>query len=78
MLKKGLKLQKDENGVDGIATPKNGDSETKEIRVGKRLSASKIKNMDFGDDPDKNELNAQMEKNRSGLAVTANSKARFF
>ncbi len=62
--------------MEGIATPKDGSTDTKEIRVGKRLSASKIKNMDFGDDPDKAELNAQNEKNKSGLSVTANSKAR--
>ncbi len=77
VLKKGLKIQKDEHGVEGIATAKEGTSDTKEIRVGKRLSASKIKQLDFGgEDADKAEMNQQNEKNKAGLQVHSNAKDR--
>ena len=75
VLKKGLKIQKDEHGVEGIATSKEGTSDTKEIRVGKRLSASKIKQLNFGgEDADKAEMNIQNEKNKAGLTVNSNAK----
>ena len=75
VLKKGLKLQRDENGIDGIAVAVD-DSESKEIRVGKRISASKLKNMDFGEDPDRDQINSLNEKNKQNLNVSTNSKAR--
>jgi len=75
VLKKGLKIQRDENGIDGIAE-KVDDSESKEIRVGKRISASKLKNMEFGEDADRDQINSLNEKNKQNLAVSTNSKAR--
>ena len=73
-LKKGLKIQKDDEGREGIAVARDGDADTKEIRVGKRMSASKLKQMDYGEDPDKGEVAAQLAKNTSGLKITMNSK----
>lgn len=73
-IKKGLKIQKDDEGREGIAVAKDGDSESKEIRVGKRISASKVKQMDYGDDGDKNEISGQHAKHSSKLKVQMNSK----
>lgn len=76
LLKRGIKIQPDESGVDGVAVPKDGpDAEQKEIRVGKRLSATKIKQMNFGgEDYDRQELLAQQAKHSKGLGVECNSK----
>ena len=63
-IKKGLEIQRDDEGRDGIAVSKAGDADTKEIRVGKRLSATKVKSMKYAEDVDKNEL-AMLQISRS-------------
>lgn len=76
MEKRGLTIQDDELGNPGIAVPKEGgDPEEKEIKVGRRLSAAKVKS--FGYDPenaDKQDMAQQHAKNAKGLAVKMNSK----
>lgn len=74
VVKKGLTIQKDEDGRDGIAVAAEGDTDTKQIRVGKRLSASKIKRLQYEEDADKNEIQAQNLKNASNLKVNVNTK----
>ena len=76
LLKKGLRLQKDEDGVEGVAIPKDDE---KEIRLGKKLSASKIRQSDFGDGSEfgKDAIDQSHQKNSSGLTVSASSKASF-
>lgn len=76
-IKKGLEIQRDDEGRDGIAVSKAGDADTKEIRVGKRLSATKVKSMKYAEDVDKNELAAQHSKNAANLKVNTNSKDRW-
>lgn len=68
-----MKLQEDDQGIEGVAVAKEGDEE-KEIRMGKRLAASKLRQFDFGSDPNKQDLTKQMEKNKAGLSVNANTK----
>lgn len=77
LVKKGLKFQKDEKGVEGVVTPKHGEDE-KEIKVGKRLSADKIKQEDFGDGSEfgREQREAAHLKNASGLAIQSNSQDR--
>lgn len=73
--KKGLSIQNDEDGCPGVAVPKAGaDGEEKEIRVGKRLSANKVKTFAYGEEFDRDELRAQNAKNKSNLKVERNSK----
>lgn len=74
VIKKGLKVQKDEHGREGVAMAKDGADDTKEIRVGKRLSASKLKRFSYGEDADRNEMAAQHLKNSSNLKVAVNTK----
>ena len=74
VVKKGLKVQKDEHGREGVAMAKDGADDTKEIRVGKRLSASKLKRFSYGEDADRNEMAAQHLKNSSNLKVAVNTK----
>ena len=74
VIKKGLQIQKDENGKEGVAVCKDGDSDTKEIRIGKRLSATKTKEFEYGEDHDKNDIAAQNAKNAAGLTVNVNTK----
>ena len=74
--KRGVVLQNDENGIPGVAVPKEGDGdlEQKEIRIGKRLSATKVKQMTYDEDIDRGVLNAQHNKNAGNLRVQSNSK----
>ena len=76
LLKRGIKLQKDDAGQDGVCVPKEGHGEDeKEVRVGKRLSSSKIRQEDFSDDHfTKEQREAARAKNSAGLTVAANSK----
>ncbi|CAJ1372605.1 unnamed protein product [Effrenium voratum] len=37
LLKQNIRLQKDERGVEGVAVAKDGASDEKEIKIGKRL-----------------------------------------
>lgn len=75
-LKRGLKLQPDERGVEGIAVPKNGDDE-KELKVGKRISASRLKQEDHGSEYDKEAVKANHAKNvANSCNVQVNSQDR--
>ena len=79
LVKAGVKLQKDDTGREGVATPKSGEGgEEKEIKVGKRLAASKIKLLDYGDGSDfkKGDISDAHAKNASGLRVAANDEDR--
>ena len=79
LIKSGIKLQKDDTGREGVATPKSGEGgEEKEIKVGKRLAASKIKLMDYGDGTDfkKSDIADAHAKNAAGLHVAANDEDR--
>lgn len=75
MLKQGLRVQKDENGVEGVVTEKEGCSDEKEIKIGQRLSASKVKQQDWGDAPSKLALNQEHERHSKNLTVACNTKA---
>lgn len=46
--KKDIRPQKDDQGVEEVVQLRDGEDE-KEIKVGKRLSAAKIRQADFGD-----------------------------
>ena len=76
VLKKGLKIQKDDKGADGVCIPKEGDAnpdEEKEMRVGKRLEASKLRQEDWGDGAGtKEQREANHARNSAGLAVESN------
>ena len=81
LLKKNLKFQKDDKGVEGVCVPKNGNGDDeKEIKVGKRLSSSKIRQEDYGDGSEfsKDQLQAAKAKNSAGLAVQAVSQDWLF
>ena len=75
LIRKGIALQKDENGVEGVAVPKGGGAE-KEIKVGRRMSASKLKQQNLGDGADysKEEIADLRAKNSAGLKVASNSE----
>lgn len=74
-LKKGLKLQKDDLGVEGIAVPKEGDGDKKELKIGKRISASRLKQEDHGSDFNRDAVKATHAKNTAdACAVQLNSK----
>jgi hypothetical protein len=73
LMKKGVKIQPDDQGHDGVAVAKEGEEE-KEIRMGKRLAASKLRQFDYGSEPNKEDLKKQMEKNSAGLTVSGNTK----
>lgn len=75
--KRGLVIQKDDNGRDGIAVSRD-DDECKEIRVGKRLSASKLKRMEYDELASKDEINNQHDKNSLKLNIKMNSKDHWF
>lgn len=81
LLKKNLKFQKDDKGVEGVCVPKNGNGDDeKEIKVGKRLSSSKIRQEDYGDGSEfsKDQLQMAQAKNSAGLAVQAVSQDWLF
>lgn len=72
---RGVMLQKDEHGELGVATPKDGKADQKEIRVGKRIAASKLKIHDYGDGSGcREDLERQMMKNKANLGVKSNSQ----
>ena len=75
LVRKGVKLQRDESGTEGVCVAANGDDE-KQIKVGKRLSATKARQMDLGEPGEytKAEIADLHEKNASKLKVQANSK----
>lgn len=77
LVKRGLRIQKDEKGIEGVAMAKDGQEGTKEIKVGKRFSAAKIRQEDFGDGTDfsKEAREAAHIKNTRNLNVQSNSKA---
>ena len=73
--KKGITIQRDDQGRDGVAVAKDGDSDTKEIRVGKRLSATKVKSMEYSDEAEaRSSMAAQHDKHIAKLNVHMNSK----
>lgn len=74
LLNKGLRLQKDDKGVYGVVQAKEGHEDSKEIRIGKRLSSSKIKQENFSD-RGREERDAAHRKNSQNLHVQSNSKA---
>ena len=81
LLKKNMKFQKDDKGVEGVCVPKNGNGDDeKEIKVGKRLSSSKIRQEDYGDGSEfsKDQLQMAQAKNSAGLAVQAVSQDWLF
>ena len=73
LLKEGVKLQLDDAGREGVAVAKD-DGDEKEIRLGKRLAASKVKQFDYGADASKEDVKKQMDKNSAGLSVSGNTK----
>ncbi len=79
LLKKELKFQKDDRNVEGVCVPKSGVDmdEEKEIKIGKRLSASKLKQEDYGDGTgfSKEQREAAHLKNSALLAVNSVSQA---
>ena len=76
LVRKGIQIQQDDKGRDEVCTPKSGSAEEKEIKIGKRLAASKVRQMDCGDGSDfsRSEIAELHEKQRKGLKVNANSK----
>ena len=77
LTKRGVRFQKDENGVEGVATARDGEDE-KEIKIGKRLSADKVKVQDFGDGTEfgPDALQQAHARHSRGLAVECNTQAR--
>lgn len=74
-MKRGIKLQKDENGIEGVATPKHNTNEgEKEIKVGKRLAASKLRQFDYGDNPSKSAVKEEHKNNCRNLTVNTNAQ----
>lgn len=80
LLKKNVKLQKDEHGVEGVAVAKEGDAkpgEEKEIKIGKRMSADKIRREDYGDGVDtRDQRDTSHQRMLNALVVHGNSQAR--
>ena len=79
LVRNGVRLQKDEQGREGVVVTKSGEAagEEKEIKVGKRLSAAKIRQLDYGDGSDfkKEDVSEAHDKNARGLQITANEEA---
>lgn len=79
LVKKNIRLQKDDKGAEGVCVPKAGadPDEEKEIKIGKRLSASKIRQEDFGDGSgfSREQRESAHAKNSAGLMVQSNSQA---
>jgi len=76
LVKKDIRLQKDDKGVEGVVQLRDGEDE-KEIKVGKRLSAAKIRQADFGDGSefDRETRENYHQKNSKGLTVASNTQA---
>ena len=76
LLRHNIRLQKDENGVEGVCIPKAGSEDTKEIKVGKRMAASKIKQQDLGDGSDygREQIKALQASNAKHLKVESNKQ----
>ena len=74
LVKKGVKLQKDNTGVEGVAVPKDDSHhEEKEIKIGKRLAASKIRQADYGEDASKSAVKEAHQANSRGLVINNNT-----
>ena len=71
---KNIKIQLDDLGRDGVAVPKHGDPDQKEIKVGRRLASSKLKQEDVSE-LSKDEREKIKMKNEKGLAVASNNQA---
>lgn len=81
LLKRGFKLQKDDTGIEGVAVPKEGHgdgNDEKEIKIGKRLSASKVRVEDWGEGgaDTRDQREASRNKMLGAIKVQANSQAR--
>ena len=70
LLRQGIALQPDENGVEGVAVAKSGNDDQKEIKIGKRLAASKMRQEDVSE-LGRDEIDKIRKKNEQGLNVAA-------
>ncbi|CAE7939875.1 unnamed protein product, partial [Symbiodinium necroappetens] len=76
LLRSGIKLQKDDRGVEGVAVPKDDNgSESKEIKIGKRLSAAKVRQQDMSEGYSKEAIKEQQRKNAQNLVVSSSTQA---
>lgn len=77
LLKRDIRLQKDEHGVEGVAIARDGaGEEEKEIKVGKRLSANRIRQEDWGDGAGSREQReTAFGKMNANLRVHGNTQA---
>ena len=77
LVRQGLRLQADDTGAEGVVTAKDGD-EVKELRVGKRMAASKIRAQHLEDAADmtREQINQLHNKNAAGLSVEVNDEDR--
>ncbi|CAE7840031.1 unnamed protein product [Symbiodinium sp. CCMP2592] len=75
IVRQGFRLQADDKGVEGVVTAKDAD-DLKEIKVGKRLAASKIRTQDLEDASDysREQIAAMQAKNAAGLAIQMNEE----
>ncbi|OLQ14908.1 hypothetical protein AK812_SmicGene907 [Symbiodinium microadriaticum] len=72
LVRRGYKIQKDENGKEGVAI--GGEGEEKQIKIGKRLASSKLKQEELPEDISKEQVAAMRAKNAAGLAIAMNDK----
>ena len=78
VIRQGLKLQADDAGIEGVVTAKDSD-DVKELKVGKRIAASKIRAQHLEDaaDMSREQINQMHAKNAAQLAVDVNDEAGF-
>ena len=78
VIRQGLKLQADDAGIEGVVTAKDSD-DVKELKVGKRIAASKIRaqNLEDAADMSREQINQMHAKNAAQLAVEVNDEAGF-
>ena len=78
VIRQGLKLQADDAGIEGVVTAKDSD-DVKELKVGKRIAASKIRAQHLEDaaDMSREQINQMHAKNAAQLAVEVNDEAGF-
>ncbi|CAE7254075.1 unnamed protein product, partial [Symbiodinium sp. KB8] len=75
VIRQGLKLQADDAGIEGVVTAKDSD-DVKELKVGKRIAASKIRAQHLEDaaDMSREQINQMHAKNAAQLAVEVNDE----
>ncbi|CAE7425754.1 unnamed protein product [Symbiodinium necroappetens] len=75
VIRQGLKLQADDAGIEGVVTAKDSD-DMKELKVGKRIAASKIRAQHLEDaaDMSREQINQMHAKNAAQLAVEVNDE----